>query len=1253
MSLFFQKRQAEREAARAAGETDLLLDVVFTPKTEDTVTSPVPAEDKSAENNYDDLKQSLFDTIQQKDVQSFMIHYKRVKDENLDLGDPRLRLDDGTSVFFVAVEEKVEEIRDLLMDEAPYHVLCLEKTIPKGKIQAKKTPLHLLAEWGDLENIRKLLKRIPDEEKKDFLHKTLVMEPEGQRPRPLDVLQIAALCGHTQLVEYLVVDMKMDVNQTNVKNDTAVLWAARANHIDTVRRLIQLGANLMHQNDKGSTPLYWACRYGLADMAKVLMSEGKADVHQRRKLGLVSPIVLTAAMGYRDITEMLLDHGADVNTEITSGFTPLHHAAANGNVDTIQLLVERGADINSENIFGETALLRAAHEQETEAVLTLATLGADLGDLSKDGKSVWHYAIEAPDKDLLKTVIACHKKANACRLLVLPKGRNALHLAALKGDLTKVELLLSAGVSAEIQDDSGNTFFHLAARADQQEIVERFIDQVDVNAVNTEAETALFFAVRCGHTDIITILLKKSNLKLKNSSGETVLHLACRCPETTPELVQMIVDMMIKAHDWGLVNSQDIRGNTALHVAARTGRVDLLPCLRNLSLKAVNHHGDTPPHVAARQGEVEFLKAIPEHFRNDLNIDQRNETGASMLHVAASLGDVDIVKVLIESGANMALRDQNGNTVLHMLVTQIVRYRGVSNVHLQVFQLILDNVVRWWCIKDDIAYPDEDSELYFRHRKKAIIHLTCELLNDRSYSVLLYASKEGAKEVFELIMRLKEAYMFIRDDDYTFDVTNLIPETNSAQSVTKLRVKPNNWVAPLMDAAEEISQMTTPSCLDLIVRVDRVVVANQMLDIVPMRQLVSGIWNRYQYIYGLIMLMHIAYMVILCNFAIPQLPELVNAREFNATALVDAEPIPYVFLLIWPIILFVYELYYGIHASYTWCMEVGRFTNDKQWRKICTSPIKLLQSGFKLIMSQWSHWASMIFSVLILIWFIMYLVKAFDQVYFLSLGVILGWINTVAFTDGFEGLHSYTIILKTIFLRDILKFLMIYMTVLLGFSYGFQAMLWTSPDLETHPRSIWNYFFTVFNLMVGMGDFFEGTGIFKEYGHQDMETMIKLVYVVYIILTTIILLNLLVAMMTDSYADVTSNEGTTWRVNSVRLALQIEKSMPFLPKLFRFLGIKKMPISYDLDEQRWFMTLESSEVNEIEDKKSQDDVANSLKRIEKELESLTSSVDEIYATLGTVSEAVARARPGSGRGNWSRLRRRVSTLHETMDTNVA
>jgi len=59
----------------------------------------------------------------------------------------------------------------------------------------------------------------------------VLTELEGQRPRHLASVHLAALHGHSRLVE-LFLDCGIDVNARNNKYDTPVLWAAR--RVDTV-----------------------------------------------------------------------------------------------------------------------------------------------------------------------------------------------------------------------------------------------------------------------------------------------------------------------------------------------------------------------------------------------------------------------------------------------------------------------------------------------------------------------------------------------------------------------------------------------------------------------------------------------------------------------------------------------------------------------------------------------------------------------------------------------------------------------------------------------------------------------------------------------------------------------------------------------------------------------------------------------------------------------------------------------------------
>ena len=438
--------------------------------------------------------------------------------------------DTNATLLHKACDHKAHEFTKALIETQEYKFLIEEFGITVRNMPSKKTVLHQLVEWGKEALVLQLLDKIPGgDDKQQFMRKTVLTEVPGQRPRHLMAIHLAALHGHTDLVTHLI-KLGIDVNATNNKNDSPILWACRGNHIETARQLMRLGADLQLQNDKGSSPLYFAVRYGFEQLVTVLIKEGKADVHQQRKLGLISPIVLASALGYTKIARTLLDHGADVNLKITGGFTPLHHAAMQGNTDTVELLLERKANIEDDNDAGDCALLLAAQENQIEVIEILTKHGAKFDERNKQGMSIWDFAVEAEENDLLISTVNCYRRTHGLggNKLSMPQGKTPLHSAASKGDCEKIRVLKSLGVDLGAEDEGGNTFFHLAARENQTEVLGEFIGSVNVNAQNSEQETALHLAARSGHYEAIRILLHKIGVGVKNSSGETALHVACR-----------------------------------------------------------------------------------------------------------------------------------------------------------------------------------------------------------------------------------------------------------------------------------------------------------------------------------------------------------------------------------------------------------------------------------------------------------------------------------------------------------------------------------------------------------------------------------------------------------------------------------------------------------------------------------------------------------------------------------------------------
>ena len=137
-----------------------------------------------------------------------------------------------------------------------------------------------------------------------------------------------------------------------------------------------------------------AIRKGDVTAAAALLDDDRSLLHAAA--GPVSAILLAVYHGRRDIAQLFLDRGADVNAASRNAqrVAPVHAAATIGDAASLRLLLERGADPNARQHLGYAPLHSAAANDDRATSEILLAHGADPHAKTDDGKTPADLATE-------------------------------------------------------------------------------------------------------------------------------------------------------------------------------------------------------------------------------------------------------------------------------------------------------------------------------------------------------------------------------------------------------------------------------------------------------------------------------------------------------------------------------------------------------------------------------------------------------------------------------------------------------------------------------------------------------------------------------------------------------------------------------------------------------------------------------------------------------------------------------------------
>ncbi len=159
----------------------------------------------------------------------------------------------------------------------------------------------------------------------------------GQEPSLFELAQWGDLDGIRKFLrDYADGSVENRVNTPNYTGNTPLIYAVAQNRYDVVKFFLDKGAKVDYQDLGKATALEWSVRHGYDKMAALLLDRG-ANVNHRDEDGNTA-LHFATRKGRTELVRLLLSRGASVLSRNGAGDTPLDLASRAGHPPVLELL---------------------------------------------------------------------------------------------------------------------------------------------------------------------------------------------------------------------------------------------------------------------------------------------------------------------------------------------------------------------------------------------------------------------------------------------------------------------------------------------------------------------------------------------------------------------------------------------------------------------------------------------------------------------------------------------------------------------------------------------------------------------------------------------------------------------------------------------------------------------------------------------------------------------------------------------------
>ncbi|XP_014772761.1 transient receptor potential cation channel subfamily A member 1 homolog [Octopus bimaculoides] len=760
----------------------------------------------------------------------------------------------------------------------------------------------------------------------------------------------------------------------------------------------------------------------------------------------------------------------------------------------------RGADVNGVESDRSMPLHRAAMSGNMECVKLLVDNSARIDAYDEEQSTPLHKAALYNHYNVVDYLIKCGARVNKRD----SDSYTPLLLAALRGHSETIEILMNASADPLAVDKYEKTAIYLASEENKTLVLKKLLEypgmKDQVHANDQYGNRPLHVAAKEGFTEIVMILLSHgADIMATNDDEETPIHLASKFGRTN------VVRALVKA-DKSVVKSEDEDSNTPLHIAALHGHDKVGEILINFGadVGAVNNNMWTPLDCAAANGWTHMAMILLD---SDSLVDPADKSKTTPLHLACRNGHLRMVRLLLQRNASVSQRDSDGNNCLDL---------AIDNNNNDVAMLIVSDD-RW-----EEAMQNETLDFKKGYRQTPMRKLIRKMPEVAEKVLNQCLSTSGSPDKPDYSITFTYKYL---DDTYT---DWKVARNSDVASSSGLSYDDDFKVTP--DALPYTTNMTMLKKnhpLNIMAENNQEILLSHPV----VKQLLSYKWSSFGApLYYVNLFIYLIFLTCFTGYILEAKPPVPNAVYYNET-----------------------------HSCFNVQVNDGFFISYGKYVVIVLGVLMLLREIFQLVQAGLGYltyvnlldWLTYLFAIL----FVLGFSQCQQQVLYIeewqwnlgSIGIFLAWIDLVLYVQKVPRFGIYVVMFTDI-LYTFIQFAVVFSLFIVAFAFGFFALLRQrinkSQAVEFEQFSnIGKSLMKTFVMMIGELEFDDI--FFSPDDSLQFTITTYLMFLVFLILGSIIIMNLLVGLAVDDIKEVQNKATLKRRAMQVDLVLDLEKIMPF------------------------------------------------------------------------------------------------------------